>query len=105
MNLVSFTWRQIRSAPRPAGYEDDLAACASERTADGVTIDVDGDCYLALLAKYRPAERPTSGAEGKADQLASGIARTGPQADAKAVIPPDGSATRRCGCGGRAISS
>lgn len=42
---------------RPAGYYDDVAACAIEDEGDSLLFDKNRCCYRALLAKYRSAHR------------------------------------------------
>jgi hypothetical protein len=53
MRPITFTLERLTAMPRPAGYLDELRACALSIEGDQWTFDRDSEAYKALKEKYR----------------------------------------------------
>jgi hypothetical protein len=93
MKKITVTIAQIRSMPRPASYEAELAACALERDNEHMTFDTESECFQALKQKYA-SYKPT----------AKDLARVNAFNFTSSPGQSSSSPRARCGgCGGRAI--
>ncbi len=99
MKLMTFTLERVRAMKRPPGYVDGLAACAVEKTADAMTVDVEGECFAALDARY--AGHTTSPAGPTPVQTASPASAVADTTARRETTGRPGG----CGCRGRRLTS